>query len=79
MDVNAAALPPADVVVANLTAAALVRASAVLASSVRPGGTLIVSGVLAHERDRVLHAFDGFDVVAERREHEWIAVSVTHS
>ena len=67
---------PADLVVANLTAATIVKAATALASSVRPGGMLVVSGVLAHERDEVTRAFKGFDVVCERREHEWIAINL---
>src|SRR5262249_17892631 len=48
-DLMKEALPQADVVVANLTGALVIRAAGRLARAVRPGGVLIVSGVLATE------------------------------
>src|SRR4029077_13245947 len=48
-DLTASALPDADVVVANLTGALLVRSAQRLAAAVREHGVLIVSGLLAHE------------------------------
>ena len=55
-DLMTLALPPADVVTANLTGALLIRAAGRLRQAVRPGGVLIVSGLLVHERDEVLRA-----------------------
>ena len=56
-DLSIADLPAADVVTANLTGAALIGAAARLLDLVRPGGTLIVSGLLEDERDDVVRAF----------------------
>jgi ribosomal protein L11 methyltransferase len=75
MDVMAATLPTADIVVANLTAATLARAATTLMSSLRPGGRLTVSGVLVHELDEVRHAFARLEHAGETREHEWMAVN----
>jgi ribosomal protein L11 methyltransferase len=79
-DLMTTALPPADVVTANLTGALLVRAAGVLAGAVRPGGTLILSGILANERDAVRGAFGedvmAGDVMMEGREAEWILLAL---
>jgi len=67
-------LPRADVVTANLTGALLVRSAASLLGAVRPGGTLILSGLLVHERDDVCRAFAPAAVVWEREEEGWIGL-----
>jgi len=60
-DLNITALPMADVVTANLTGAQLIRSGPALLAAVRGGGTLIVSGLLAHERDDVVRALGAHD------------------
>ena len=72
VDLAAAALPPADVVTANLTGALLVRAAAALLAAVRPGGTLIVSGLLAEERETVPRRVSRPKVVWEAEEDGWV-------
>jgi ribosomal protein L11 methyltransferase len=57
-DLSIADLPAADVVTANLTGAALIGSAVRLLDFVRPGGTLVVSGLLDEERDDVVRAFD---------------------
>ena len=64
----------ADVVTANLTGALLVRSAASLLGAVRPGGTLILSGLLANERDEVVQAFAPAKVVWEREEDGWVGL-----
>ena len=49
--------PPAGIVLANIQADVLVRNARILASAVAPGGTLVLSGILAAERDAVRAAF----------------------
>ena len=73
-DLTSTALPTADVVTANLTGALLVRAAAPLAGAVRPGGTLIVSGLLVHERSDVVAAFGTMELSWERKEDEWVGL-----
>ena len=73
-DLVAARLPEADVVTANLTGALLVRSSRAVLAAVRPGGTLILSGLLSHERDDVCAAFSPAAVVWEREEDGWVGL-----
>jgi ribosomal protein L11 methylase PrmA len=74
LDLAAGALPVADVLTANLTGAVLVRAAVALLAALRSGGTLILSGVLAHERDEVCRAFSAAAVVWERDEDGWVGL-----
>ena len=76
LDLTAAPLPPADVVAANLTGALLVRAAPALAGAVRSGGTLILSGLLAHERDGVCRAFASMAITWESEEEGWVGLAV---
>jgi ribosomal protein L11 methyltransferase len=78
-DVTTYTLPQADVVTANLTGALLVRAAAALLSAVRSGGTLILSGLLADERDEVVGAFAPAIVTWEREEEGWVGVMMKKS
>jgi ribosomal protein L11 methyltransferase len=75
-DVAAATLLPADVVTANLTGALLVRCSSDVLAAVRPGGTLILSGLLSHERDEVCAAFLPAALVWEREEDGWVGLAM---
>ena len=70
-----AALPTADIVLANLTGAVLVQNAALLRSAVAPGGTLIVSGLQPHERADVLAAFVGATVRRQDDEADWVALT----
>ncbi len=65
--------PPADVVLANLTAALLQRSANTLNRLVAAGGTLIVSGFAPDEASEVASAC-ACEVIKERREGEWAAV-----
>jgi ribosomal protein L11 methyltransferase len=69
-------LPPAEVVVANLTGALVVRAAGRLLAAVRPGGVLIISGVLAAEGGEVRQAFANQSFVADVQEDEWLAFTI---
>jgi len=73
-DLIAFELPRADVVTGNLTGALLVRSAASLLGAVRPGGTLILSGLLTHERDDVCRAFAPAAVVWQREEDGWVGL-----
>jgi len=74
-------LPLADVVLANLTGALLIRAAGRLVTAVRPGGVLILSGILASEGAEVRGAFANqrmLSDVKERQEEadEWLAITL---
>ena len=72
-DVFAALPAPAEVVLANLTGAMLIRSAAALTALVVGDGTLVVSGFMEYERPGVEAALDAFDVVARSQEAEWCA------
>ena len=73
-DLTARDLPQADVVTANLTGALLIRSAGSLLGAVRPGGTAILGGLLAHERDDVVQAFAPATIVWEREEDGWVGL-----
>jgi len=75
-DLMTGQLPAADVVVANLTGAMLVRAAARLTEALRPGGVLIVSGIMASEGDDVRRAFANRRLDADVQEDEWLAFTI---
>ena len=67
---------PADVLVANILAGPLVSLAPQLASLVKPGGLLALSGILAEQTEEILQAYQGdfeLDPVAEQ--DGWIRVS----
>jgi ribosomal protein L11 methyltransferase len=70
------ALPGADVVLANLTGGLVVRAATRLVAAVNAGGVLIVSGVLASERDDIRRAFANQAFVDDVQEDEWLGFTV---
>jgi ribosomal protein L11 methyltransferase len=74
-------LPRADVVTANLTGALLIETAADLLGAVEDSGTLIVSGLLASERDEVAGALTApyvghARIVWEREEDGWVGLAV---
>jgi ribosomal protein L11 methyltransferase len=66
---------PADIVTANLTGALLARQAQRILEMLRTGGRLIVSGLLADERDHVVAAFQPAEILWEGREDEWVAIT----
>jgi ribosomal protein L11 methyltransferase len=75
-DVRGSTLPPADVVTANLTGPALIAAAAVLRRAMKPGGTMIVSGMPIAERHEVAAALAPGTLVWEDREDDWIVLAL---
>jgi ribosomal protein L11 methyltransferase len=75
-DLATGPLPSADVVTANLTGALLVRSTEALLAATNPGGLLVLSGLMQHERDDVGRAFAEAAIVWERREDEWVGLVV---
>lgn len=67
--------PAADIVLANLTGAMLVRNAPRLTACVSPGGTLIVSGLQPHERDDVLEAFGPGAPIRSETESDWCCLT----
>ena len=67
-------LPRADIVLANLTGALLARVASTLLDALNPGGTLIVSGILAAEEEAVRLGFSTVETVWRQQEDEWIGL-----
>lgn len=80
--ITAATTPLADVpgtydlVVANILAPALVELSADLRRVLAPGGTLVISGILADRHDHVLDALAPLRVVEADEMDGWVAVTL---
>ncbi len=74
-----AAIGGHDVLTANLTGGMLIQHAQRLTAEVRPGGTLIVSGVQAAERDEVVEALTAAGAIFVRGilEDDWVAAAFT--
>ncbi|GGE32605.1 ribosomal protein L11 methyltransferase [Halopseudomonas oceani] len=67
---------PADVLVANILAGPLVSLAPRLASLVKPGGLLALSGILAEQTDEILEAYNNdFELDPVANQDGWIRVS----
>jgi len=75
-DVETLRIQRAEVVMANLTGAVLVRYAEELHSLVVKGGHLIVSGFAPDDSAVIGRAFSGMDVVAEKQEGDWAALTL---
>ncbi|MEQ1871882.1 MAG: 50S ribosomal protein L11 methyltransferase [Vicinamibacterales bacterium] len=75
-DLRTTHLSPADVVLANLTGSLLAQSAGLLVAAARPGGTLILSGLLMHERDEVVSAFGPqAALLSETAEEGWMCLT----
>ena len=74
VDVRDEILRQTDIVLANLTAAALIQAASVLRAAVAPGGRLVLSGILVHERDDVLAAYAPAEPSWSEEESGWVGI-----
>jgi ribosomal protein L11 methyltransferase len=68
-------LPAADLVIANLTGALLVREATALLGAVDRSGFLVVSGILDSEEEAVGRAFCGAELRRRDREGEWVCLT----
>jgi ribosomal protein L11 methyltransferase len=78
-DLSRAPLPAADVVVANLTGALLLRCADIILNALSSGGVAVLSGLMRHERDGVRRAFATAAIEWEREEDEWVGLIVKKS
>ncbi len=64
-----------DLVIVNIVAAVIISLAEELARATRPGGCLIVSGIIEHRRDEVLDVLEdkGFRLAAEHLDDEWVS------
>ncbi len=75
-DLRSTRVPPADVIVANLTGGLLIASAATLQSLATRGGRLILSGLMTTEEQDVLSAFAGWIVEHHSDEDEWISLTL---
>jgi ribosomal protein L11 methyltransferase len=68
--------PPADVVLANLVAGLLIALAPELRDEIRPGGTLLASGIFVDREAAVRTAFaaSGLETVRRTAEGDWVAL-----
>jgi ribosomal protein L11 methyltransferase len=63
-----------ELVLANIESRVLLPMAAALTKKIAPGGTLILSGLLAPERDEVRAAYGGLELIGGRQERDWITL-----
>ncbi len=63
-----------DIVLANILANILIDISEQLTKAVKPGGELILSGILDEQKGDVIAAFTGVKLVSSKSEGEWVAL-----
>ncbi len=70
---------PFDIVLANLIASLLIRLADGLLADVRPGGTLLASGIFENREGDVVEAFEarGLVIVNRWAEGDWLALEAT--
>ncbi|WP_052761257.1 50S ribosomal protein L11 methyltransferase [Sedimenticola thiotaurini] len=66
-------LQPVDLVMANILAGTLIELRDLLAGLTRPGGRIILSGILSEQAERVSDAYaDAFHMQPPRQQEEWV-------
>jgi len=75
-DIVSAPMPTADVLVANLTGASLVRVASLLLAAVRSRGAIVVSGIVATEEGEVRRAFAEAECCQWAQEEEWVCLTM---
>lgn len=66
-----------DVIIANIVADVLVFIASDLKKRLRPGGILILSGIMDKYEDKVLRAYKTFELTERIVENEWVTLVVT--
>ncbi len=67
---------PADLLLANILAGPLIDLAPRLARLVRPGGTLVLAGILAEQADAVARAYQPwFNIGPPRHHEEWVRLT----
>lgn len=67
-----------DVVLANLTADVIIPLAGEFPEVIKPGGMLIVSGILTEQGDEVLEALrsEGFEMIEAKPDGEWVTFTL---
>ena len=70
---SAAAQPQFDLVVANIIADVILILSADLKKALKPGGKLVLSGILEKYKDGIEQAFSDLNFVQMKKQNEWLS------
>ena len=70
---SAAAQPQFDLVVANIIADVILILSADLKKALKPGGRLVLSGILEKYKDRIEQAFSDLNFMQMKKQNEWLS------
>ncbi len=70
---SATAQPQFNLVVANIIADVILILSADLKKALRPGGRLVLSGILEKYKDRIEQAFSDLNFVQMKKQNEWLS------
>ena len=70
---SAAAQPQFDLVVANIIADVILILSTDLKKALKPGGKLVLSGILEKYKDRIEQAFSDLSFICMKQENEWLS------
>ena len=70
---SAVALPQFDLIVANIIADVILILSADLKKALKPGGKLVLSGILEKYKDRIEQAFSDLNFVQMKKQNEWLS------
>ena len=67
------AQPQFDLIVANIIADVILILSADLKKALKPGGKLVLSGILEKYKDRIEQAFSDLGFICVKQENEWLS------
>ena len=67
------AQPKFDLIVANIIADVILILSADLKKALKPGGKLVLSGILEKYKDRIEQAFSDLSFICMKQENEWLS------
>ena len=67
------AQPKFDLIVANIIADVILILSADLKKALKPGGKLVLSGILEKYKDRIEQAFSDLNFVQMKKQNEWLS------
>ena len=70
---SAATQPQFDLIVANIIADVILILSADLKKALKPGGKLVLSGILEKYKDRIEQAFSDLNFVQMKKQNEWLS------
>ena len=73
VDSGSVPTPPVDLILANILAGTLIDLQPDIAGCVRPGGSIILSGILASQSDEVIRAYTGnFRMHPPKQAEDWV-------